>query len=56
MCVKCQPDGELPAGRKAFSYEKRLAVHTPHPAATHRQRIYLLCVALRKTTAKEVFL
>lgn len=50
MCVKCCLDGELPDGRKV----EILAVHIPHPAATHKQFIYTcLCVALR-TTAKEV--
>jgi len=50
MCVKCQPDGELPAGRKAWSlrYISRIPL-------LHIDRRYLLCVALRKTTAKEVF-
>lgn len=41
MCVKCQSDGELPAGRKAIN-NGLFAVHVPHPAATHRQCIYLL--------------
>lgn len=41
----CRPDEE----------QEMLAVHIPHPAATHRQmKTTCLCVALR-TTAKEVF-
>ena len=32
MRVKCQPDGELSVGRKV---KESLAVHIPHPAATH---------------------
>ena len=38
MRVKCQPDGELPAGRKMI---RSFAVHIPHPADTHK-REYLL--------------
>ncbi len=46
MRVKCQPDGELPAGRRAAGRPERteampLAVHIPHPAAAHK-REYLL--------------
>ena len=46
MRVKCQPDGELPAGRKVTKrsevmIDTSLAVHIPHPAAAHK-REYLL--------------
>lgn len=38
MRVKCQPDVELSVGRKV---KESLAVHIPHPAATHNGK-YLL--------------
>lgn len=50
MCVKCHSDGELPVDEKNF-----LAVHISHPAAAHRQRIYIPAVRGKRTTAKEVY-
>lgn len=53
MCVKCQPDGELPMDEKGI-----LAVHISHPAAAHRQiafRDTIPAVRGKRTTAKEVY-
>ena len=53
MCVKCQPDGELPMDEKRI-----LAVHIAHPAAAHRQiafRDTIPAVRGKRTTAKEVY-
>ena len=46
MCVKCQLNRELSAGRKDF-----LAVHESHPAASEDRNIISSC---SKRSAKEV--
>lgn len=49
MRVKCQLDGELPAGRKVY-----LAVHDPHPAANEHKYILFISFVVREVSAKEV--